>query len=250
MDATQGCTEGLKEALVAYVYNECDETERERVASHVATCAACSSELDALQSVRGALDLWEAPEPALGFRLVADRDRSAPWWRRAIEASWGLAAAAGLVLVVAAAIASVEVRYDASGVVLRMGWAARARTEIPEPVPQSDVEPATAAEVGTDDRTPWHADLVRLEGELRQALDTESVSQPVIPPETNHSALLKEIERLIAQSERRQKQEVAVWFTQFAQEHDMLRRADQQRFQQDLGALEGVTDYLVKVSQR
>ena len=51
-------------------------------------------------------------------------------------------------------------------------------------------------------------------------------------------------------SELRQQQERALWLTEFAQELDMQRRADQQQFQQELGALEGFADYLVQVSQR
>lgn len=243
MDSTQGCSQELQESLVAYAYDECDEAERERVSSHIAACAACASELEALREVRGALQQWEVPESALGFRLVADSERLAPWWRRVLEPSWGLAAAAGLVLVVAAAVASVEVRYDANGFVLQMGWVDRTETGSP-----MEVVPVTGTRAV--DAAPWQADFVRLEGRLRQALSTEAVTASATSTDVDHSMLLGEIEQLIAQSERRQKQEVAVWFTQFAQEFDMQRRADQQRFVQDLGALEGVTDYLVRVSQR
>ena len=246
MDSTQACTEGFQESLVACLYDECDKTERERVTIHVARCAACAGELEALRSVRGVLDLWEAPEPTLGFRLVADRDRLAPWWRRMLEPSWGLAAAAGLVLVVAVAIVSVEVRFDPNGVVLRMGWEDRSATSVSTSLEPAD--PMTG--VSVDGRVPWHADLDRLEDELRDVFTREFLPASVTSAEADRSALLLEIQRLIEESERRQQQEVAVWFTEFAREFDMQRRADQQRFQQDLGALEGVTDYLVRVSQR
>ena len=62
--------------------------------------------------------------------------------------------------------------------------------------------------------------------------------------------LLRQIQGLIFQSERRQQQDLALWLTEFAQEFDMQRQADQQRMQQELGALEGFADYLVRVSQR
>ena len=72
-------------------------------------------------------------------------------------------------------------------------------------------------------------------------------------PETrlagDSDALLRQVRGLIAQSERRQQQERALWLTEFAQELDVQRSADQQRLQQELGALDGVADYLVRVSQ-
>ena len=244
MDSTRECSEELRESLVAYLYGECDETEREQVERHVATCSTCASELESLRSVRGALGQWETPEPALGFRLVADRERGVPWWRQALEPTWGLAAAAGLILVVAAAASNVRVDYDASGFTVRMGWAG-APAAVPDPG-----ESVAASPLPPSDPAPWRAELVRLEDRLRRDMITETVAPPVAAAETDHGELLRELERLIAQSELRQQQEVAVWFTAFAQEFDMQRRADQQRFHQDLGALEGVTDYLVRVSQR
>ena len=61
---------------------------------------------------------------------------------------------------------------------------------------------------------------------------------------------MEQVRGLISQSEQRQQQERALWLTEFAQEVDMQRRADQQQFQQELGALEGFADYLVRVSER
>lgn len=80
------------------------------------------------------------------------------------------------------------------------------------------------------------------------ATDRGSVPQPT--RSRDDAPGLKKIEGLISASERRQRQEFALWFTEFSQEFDMQRRADQQRVQQELGALESVADYLVRVSQR
>ena len=60
----------------------------------------------------------------------------------------------------------------------------------------------------------------------------------------------EQVEGLITQSEQRQQEQLALWLTQFAQEFDVQRRADQQRMDQELGALEGYADYLVRASQR
>ena len=248
MDSALRCTEFEPAALMAYLYDECDAGDRERVDAHLAKCPVCASELESLESVRGALEAWTPPEPASHVRVVSDSDKVGrpAGWRRRLTPSWGLATAAALVpvfLVVGAALASVEIRYDADGLVFRMGWAERSR------VPEDDAGP----------EAPWSADLASLEDALRGELTPnipvrDRVMAPAVPPQTaraqDDAAGLEKIEELIQASERRQRQELALWFTEFAQEFDMLRRADQQRVQQELGALEGVADYLVRVSER
>jgi hypothetical protein len=91
-----------------------------------------------------------------------------------------------------------------------------------------------------------------LENELRRDLTVRVDDSGLVkaPGTADSPALVDEMHGLIAQSERRQQQELALWFTEFAQEFDMQRRADQQRVQRELGALEGYTDYLVRTSGR
>ena len=57
---------GDKSSLVAYLYGECEATERQQIEAHLAACAACAKEFDALRAVRGSLEAWTPPEPALG----------------------------------------------------------------------------------------------------------------------------------------------------------------------------------------
>lgn len=247
MDSNQGCCEEYREALVDFLYDEGDAAARARITSHVEHCSACAAELEAMRSVRGALTQWEDPEPVMGLRVVAEPGGLRPWWQRMLRPAWGLAAAAVLVFVVAAAVASFEVRYDADGFLLRMG-----------PVEQSDAPlavsteaPVPAARDAEDATPPWHADLARLEDELQRAVTWASAAAPATLTDTDLATLRAELQHLISQSERRQQQEVAIWFTEFAREFDMLRRADQERLQQEfVGAFDGVTDYLYRVSQR
>ena len=250
MDSAGRCPEVEPEALTAYLYDECDAGDRERMDAHLATCIACAAELESLQTVRGALEAWTPPEPAYHVRVVSDSDSEEDgltgWWRRSLTPSWRLATAAALVpflLVVGAALASVEFRYDADGFVFRMGWDER----------------SGARETNAGPEAPWSADLAGLENELRRDLTPDMAlrdraTAPVVPPQTaptlNEAAGLERVEELIQASERRQRQELALWFTEFAQEFDMQRLADQQRVQQELGALEGMADYLVRVSER
>lgn len=253
MDGIPPCGVRDREALVAYLYDECEPAERERVEAHLAVCVRCADEVAAFRSVRGALDAWTLPEASLGLRVVSDREtRGRPWWAFAWRPGWGLAAAAVAVFAAGLLLGGVEVQYGDGALVLRAGLVDYVRSVAgtsgagaPAAAAPAAVEPAQAA-------APWRADLVALEQQLRRELAPgEVAARP--GPETraiDHDALLQQLHGLIAQSERRQQQERALWLTEFAQELDVQRRADQQQLRQELGALEGVTDYLVRVSQR
>ena len=107
-----------KEAIVAYLYDEIDAVERNRIEAHLARCSECRAEVNALRAVRIELPAWAPPERDLGF-TIADRAQTAAPPRRWIMPAWGLAAAATLVLAAAAAIANLEVSYDADGLTVR-----------------------------------------------------------------------------------------------------------------------------------
>lgn len=254
MEQAPDCCE--KNVLVGYLYDDCEPSERERVEAHLATCRRCAEELESLRSVRGALEAWAPPEPSLGFQIVSDRDPvGGAWWSRLRQPAWGLAAAA-VVLVVGAALVSVEMRVGPEdGFVFRMGWTDSAgAAETRSPTVVDTAEPVRVVEDGgrsTSD-APWRADLISLENELRRELTRRpgarsgaSGTAVVTDPD-----FLEQIQTLISQSERRQQRELALWMTELSQELDMQRRADRQQVQQELGALEGFADYLVRVSQR
>ncbi len=250
MDGVPPCGVRDREALVAYLYDECEPAERERVEAHLAVCVRCADEVAAFRSVRGTLDAWTLPDASLGLRVVSDREtRGRPWWALAWRPAWGLAAAAVAVFAAGLFLGGVEVQYGDGALVLRAGLVDYLRSVAGTPgagaAAAAAVEPAQAA-------APWRADLAALEQQLRRELAPGEVA-PRPGPATraiDHDALLQQLQGLIAQSERRQQQERALWLTEFAQELDVQRRADQQQLRQELGALEGVTDYLVRVSQR
>ena len=249
MDSATRCTEFTPEALMTYVYHECEPDERERVDAHVATCRVCSAELESLQAVRGALGAWTPPDPQFHVQIVSDKDGQPSWWRTMLAPSWGLAAAATVILFVGVAIASVEIRYDDEGFVFRMGWteAGDVRGVSGQAGQTEGVTHGPGGVRSAGAEAPWSADLASLEDELR----SEWPQRVAVAAQARDDApVMEQVEGLILDSERRQRQELALWFTEFAQEFDMQRRADQQRVQQELGALEGVADYLVRVSQR
>ena len=87
---------GDKNALVAYLYEECEPELRDVISGHLARCESCSSEIDGLGWTRQRLEVWTPPMPALGFQLpVPAQEVRLPWWRAPLPA-WAQAAAAVL----------------------------------------------------------------------------------------------------------------------------------------------------------
>ena len=246
------------EALVAYVYDECEAAERAHVERHLQTCPACAAELEGFASLRGTLREWAPPQARLGFRIVADRDAEtggAPlpaWWFRALRPAWGLALAATTVLVAGLAIASVEVRYGDEGFVFRMGWTGSETGAERAAGMAGPARPATGAE----EVPPWRAELAALERQLRGELAAQSgagappealVPAASVPAMPAGEDLLRQVRALMAESEHRQRQEFASGLMRLAQEIDLHRQADQMRMQQEMDTL---ADYMVRVAQR
>ena len=229
---------GDKDALVAYLYDEADPVERERVAAHLAGCEACRVELEELASVRQVLANWTPPTRALAFRLVqadpAGEVSSRSWWR---IPAWAQVAAAVLVMGVAAAMANVEVRFGSGGVTVRTGWQRAA----------ASAQPA-AAEGRAPGGQPWAADLAALEQRLhaqvaaRPAAAAESRPVPAGQPAAVSQDQVRSIVRAaLAESEQRQQRELALRVAQVQRDFEGQRRADLVRIQEGFGQLGGWT---------
>ena len=266
MRAKSDCRE--RDLLVSFLYGECGAADRRRFEAHVQECAACAEELESFTAVRGALAEWTPPVAELGFRVVPAAEATPPvapanpsWWPRLLQPGWNLAMAATLVLVVAAAVASVEVRYADDGIVFRMGWTHAPASDagavrsgiVPGPPAAAPAVPVSASGAALAP-APWQSDLLALEEELRDdfaallgAGGRTSPARPVAarPAVTSGDELMQRIQGLIAESERRQQQGFATSFIDLAHEFDLQRRADQQRVQEEMGSL---ADYLVRVA--
>lgn len=245
MDNVPSCGGLDKDALVAYLYDDCEPEERERVAAHVAVCERCTAEVDAFRSLRGSLEAWRVPGAPSGIRVVSERDAArVPSWSLGLRPAWGLAAAAGVVLGVGLALAGVEMRTMDGGFIVQVRGVVEPRAS--EAAAESAPPPGLTISAAPDAAAQaWRGEFARLESELRSDLAQAAAAAPL-----EQGALLDRVRSLISQSEQRQQQERALWLTEFAQELDMQRRADRQEIQQELGALEGFADYLVRVSQR
>lgn len=103
---------GNHELLVTYLYDECEPAERQSIAAHVAVCATCAEELQALGDAREHLAAWSPPALPLGFQITRaaseqpskvvpsglgrHSSQSEGWWRQPLPA-WAQAAAAAVI---------------------------------------------------------------------------------------------------------------------------------------------------------
>jgi hypothetical protein len=147
--------------------------------------------------------------------------RPARWWTTV--PAWAQAAAAVLVLAAGAAIANVQVRSDANGFVVTTGWMT--------PVPT-----AAGPAVATPDDQAWKTALVSLEQQLRAEIRTareQDVRAAV--PATADDATLRRVRQLLAESEQRQEQAMAMRFVEFNRDMNIQRRADLVRITNHVG---------------
>lgn len=89
-----------RERLIAYIYDECDTTERDLVQQHLDSCAECQVEIAGLRSVREDLLAWDVPAHESVWRPFAPAPAK-QWWRQV--PAWAMAAAAAVVMVSGAA---------------------------------------------------------------------------------------------------------------------------------------------------
>ena len=245
MNETSRCQD--KDALVTYLYGEADEAERREMEAHLAGCAACGAELEALGGVRATLASWSAPDRALGFRLVRD-PVAAPlrhrWWS---VPAWAQAAAAVLLVAAAAAVANLDIRYDRSGLEVRTGWQKRpaalgvadaARPATPVPAAQATAAPA-----------PWRTEMAALAQQLRQEFAAMPVTTrpgrpvPAGAPAADEAQLLARFDALIQASEQRQRAELARRVVQVTNDLESRRQMDMARMTAGLGQIETRTGY-------
>lgn len=245
-----------KDLLVTYLYDEATPDERRVVEAHLAECEDCRAEVGALGGVRESLAAWDAPTLVTHFRMVSEKSRPEPSWRRAWMTG-GLAAAAVLVLAAAAGIANLEISYGERGFSARTGWS-RAATP--------SVAPAAAA--ATSGQTPWRAELAALEQQLRRELSGSAVrtasassTVPLGQVRGNDSDVIRRVQQLIDDSEIRQQRNLALRMAEVSRDFNMQRQADLVQIQQGFGRLEGRTEaeaararemmnYIMRVSQQ
>jgi hypothetical protein len=238
-----------KELLVAYLYEDLSGADRAAFEAHMRECAECRDELKGLGAVRDDLAGWAPPQADLGFRVVRGASETGhvlrmpvPSWRAWFTPAAGLAAAAVLVLAAASALAGVEVHRGPDGVTVRMGrlaaapaQSARGYNEAGLPGPR-DVRLAAVAPVDAE----FVAELERRLSALEAAASRDSGMRnaSMLSARAADAEIVKRVRELLAQSETRQKGELALRIAQVMRDVDAQRVADLTRIQQGLGRID------------
>jgi len=252
-----------KEQLVAYLYDEIDGISRRRIDDHLRVCAACAAEVQGLSGVRRELAQWTPPDAELGFTIAQSGTpppvvAAAPaekWWTAVRVPAWAQAAAAVLVVAAGLSIANLQIRYGDGGLVITTGWMA-----------PSSAAPAPAAAASAS-QAEWQPAMAALEStlraEIRAARSSDAARINAVPvttaPSRSTALSMQRVTDLIEQSERRQKQELALRLAQFGRDLEVQRRSDLVRINQGFGQFEGragaeiarqrqMLDYIMRVS--
>ena len=265
-------------ALAGYLYDECEPAEREWVVAHLATCAACTAEVAVLRATREQLAVWTPPDVSLGFRLATDSfpggvtrgvaaRQDAPRgdiprpsvqrsWHWSAMPAWAQAAAAVLLFAVgasAAALMSLEVRYDRAGLTVRTGWQKAAALTT---APASAVAAPVSSPVSTGDVASLET---RIREELKRILAEETAGSGMSPVGTSTVArgtpppsddLLRRVRDLVTASEEKQQRELAFRVSQVLRDVDSQRRADITRIERTVGPMQGITTEEVQQQRR
>jgi len=216
-----------KQTLVSYLYGEVDHETRQAVDAHLDACAACAAEVIALGDARSGLGLWVPPDVELDFKIVKKSElppanvlRPARWWNTV--PAWAQAAAAILVLAAGAAIANVQVTSGPQGFSVSTGWMApSAAPALSEPFDGKAVEQRVQRA------------LVSLEQQLRSEIRSTREQETRVAARTPvDEATIRRVQQLIAASEQRHEQELAMRFIEFTRDMNMQRRADMKMISQ------------------
>jgi hypothetical protein len=233
------------EVIVSVLYDEADAGERAAFEAHAALCAACRRELAQLREVRDELGEWAPPQPAgalttwssgaAGAKVVAmppgAEARRSRWAPLREMPGWAQFAAAILVLGIAAGIANIQIIYSEAGVSVRTGWASAPQDAVPR---DSDTAAATATQA------PWRTELAALEQQLRREwTQTTGARQPATTG--NSDDVLRQVRRLLEESERRQQRELALRVAEVTNEVQAQRQADLVRIDRSQRALQRET---------
>jgi hypothetical protein len=212
---------GDKNALVAYLYEECEPELRDEISGHLTRCDSCSSEIEGLGWTRRRLAVWTPPMPELGFQMkVPAQDARLPWWRAPLPA-WAQAAAAVVIF----------------GVGLSVGLA---RAPVTAP-PVAPTQPSPAVLV-TPANTVSQTDLSQLEERLKSEMAQMRTASPVRQvTSSSDDEIMKKVEALLTQSEERQRREFTLRQVEMARDFEAQRRVDMASVRETVGQFQGVT---------
>jgi len=264
-----------KDDLVSFLYDDLDGPARAAFERHLRDCAECRDELTAMRAVRADLLTWAPPEPDFAFRIVkepraattsnepraaqaSNEPRAAqasneprashvlrpavPSWRAWFTPAAGFAAAAVLVLAAAAGLARIEVHKGPDGFTARTGWSAFAPASVSNADSSRSYGGTSARDIrlaalGADALSGLEQRIAALESASRQSGNVRNASA-LLRARASDAEILKVVRELLAQSENRQKGELALRMAQVIRDMDMKRNADLNGVRVGLGKID------------
>jgi len=254
---------GDHDALVSYLYDECDPQQRRAISAHVAICAACASEVAALTATREQLALWSPPDALLGFKIVSEEParsnvlRPPRWWRQPLPA-WAQAAAAVLIFgtgMTLGALRSVAVRGPE-------GSAPLSSSALQVAAVASSATPATIKDLAAlEQRLRGEMSQIRAVSAPGRHSATSAQTVPNGPVGATDAQVFARVRQMIDDSEQRQQRELALRTAALVRDFDAQRNDDIARIERTIGQMDGTTgaevaqqrqvlNYLMRVSQR
>ena len=185
----------------------------------------CRDELKRCASVRADLAAWAPPEPdsRLPHRAGSAEPSSVA---RVVDAGRGLAAAAVLVLAAASAIAHVRSRDGPDGLTVRTGWSAAAcrGDRCDASAAAAGAQPAARGRVSRRIDAPARgarAPADALEAAVARRRRAQRVDR--MSARATDAEIMRRVRDLLAQSETKQQEELALRITQVIRDVDAQR---------------------------
>ena len=228
------------EQLVSYAYEELSDRERAEFESHLSSCAECRQELAELRGTRQLLAAWAPPQPEFNFHIVRGAAAPAvPRRRFAFVPQWARSAAAALLLAAgAAAVANLEIRYGADGLVVRTGWMRAAEGPV-TPAAAGRAAQATPVSASSDQ---LQRDVEAFAARLRTLEQAQAAQLARVASPGSAAITAPELRRILAELESRQRAEMALQVGQVWKDFNAARVSDLSRMQDVVSRAQGVTN--------
>jgi hypothetical protein len=190
-----------RERLLDYLYDACDADERRRVDDHLAACEDCRTEISELRAVRLDLLAWDVPAHESVWKPFAPK-RTTAWWREV--PAWGLAAAAGVMLLlgVGGGMAASALSASSASAPLASAGATARQAPVPAIQPIAELTPAQTAAL---EQRVIAALQAKLEAAQPMAAHAMPASAMTLSPVLRDS-IVAQMRALIAESEQHQRQ--------------------------------------------
>jgi len=222
--------EEMKLALMDYLYEELSAEEKAPLVDHLAGCASCRAESEALAQTSRVLKAWPEVAPKMSFVFATEKPswldalaskvfgQRQPWWR------WGfaLAAAAAAFALLALAVVNTELSYSKGNFQFKVSLLPRPEERtmaVATARNRRDTPGATAPAVDVDSLK--EALLAELRAENRVAMEA-SIKASEERQRRHWNAALADYTRRTEQAHL----ELAQVMAQFAEEIQRQRQAD------------------------